>query len=126
MATKRQQEAMNLYLTLMEELKIRLNCIAMAAAGATGLPHSIAREICFLQLRMICEVIGFGCLVAHGDIEATKVRRFQDKYHPGEIMTGLEKLHPDFYPHPITSNRTAPNAHSMEIITTRNTFLAKD
>jgi hypothetical protein len=76
MPTRRQQESMNLYGGIMEEVKIRLNCIAMAAAGATGLPHPLARELCFLQLRMICELIALGCLVAHGDIEATKVNKF--------------------------------------------------
>jgi hypothetical protein len=73
MVTKKQNEAINLYAAIMEEAKIRLNSIDMALAGTTILPHQLVREFCFLQLRMLCELIALGCLTAHGDVvEATQ------------------------------------------------------
>ena len=64
------------------------------------MPVPLQREYCFLQLRMLCELIALGCLIAHGDIEETKSSRVQEAYHAGEIVKRLEKLHPNFYPSP--------------------------
>ena len=44
---------LNLYKSLMEEAKERINCINMAAHGKTGLPSPIAREFCYLQIRFL-------------------------------------------------------------------------
>ncbi|HUZ65974.1 MAG TPA: hypothetical protein VMU82_19895, partial [Acetobacteraceae bacterium] len=69
-------------------------------AGTGGslsiLPAAIIREHCFLQIRMICELIALGCLVAHGDIE--KATRLKKVWETGKIIDELEKLHPDFFP----------------------------
>jgi hypothetical protein len=70
-STAKQNDSINLYAAIMEEAKLRLNSIDMALGGATILPHQLVREFCFLQLRMLCELIALGCLTAHGDIEAT-------------------------------------------------------
>jgi hypothetical protein len=103
----RLQATADLYYSIMGEIKLRIGAIENASMGKTGLPGQFAREFCFLQLRMICELLALGCLVAHNDIqESTPLR---DKWHAGEILNRLERLHADFYPRPI---RLVPSATS--------------
>lgn len=83
----------------MKEVKVRIAAIDLALAGDTRLPGPIVREFCYLQLRMICELIAFCCLIAHGDIE--KAKKLKKEYSAGAIMNALENLHPDFYPVPV-------------------------
>ena len=66
---------LNLYAALMEEVKIRIDVIKIIV-GTTPvpMPSTLMREYCFLQLRMICELIALGCLTAHGEIEESAPR----------------------------------------------------
>lgn len=109
MVTKAQQDAIDLYAQLMEEVKVRISATDKAVSGQTGLPEQIVRDLCFLQLRMLCELIALGCLVAHGDIRAksglTKV------YAADFIIKRLEQLHPNFYPRPIDIEPTKDGIH---------------
>jgi hypothetical protein len=114
MVSDRQLRAMRLYCDLMEEVKIRLACIDAATMGSTGLPGPIVRELCFLQLRMICELIALGCLVAHGDIKAAHSGKFQKEYSAQNILENLGKLHPDFYPFPVIVKRMPDGNFEME------------
>jgi hypothetical protein len=93
-ATPKQRAALDLYCALMEEAKHRLACIDGAIDGRTGLPYQAVVEFCFLQLRMLCELIALGCLIAHGDVNpGAKLRK---AYAADEIIGLLEKLHPFF------------------------------
>jgi hypothetical protein len=76
------QAALNLYLSLMEEAKIRAFSINNATNVPNRLPPPLVREYCFLQLRMLCELIALGCLVAHSDIKATQAKSFQKHGRP--------------------------------------------
>jgi len=100
MATQADLDAAQLYTAIMEEAKFRALSINTLIAPGLALPVPLRREFCFLQLRMLCELIALGCLVAHGDIEETKSTTFQKAYNAGDIVNRLEKLHPTFYPSP--------------------------
>jgi hypothetical protein len=113
MVTKKQDAAINLYTKLMEEAKSRLSCINLAVTGRTGLPSPAIREFCFLQFRMICELIALGCLTAHGDIEATT--KLRDEWSASNIVNQLDKLHPDFYPFPSVKETTGRHHHLTPI-----------
>jgi hypothetical protein len=67
-----------------------------------GLPDVLIRDFGFLQLRMLCEVIALGCLVAHGDIKATQEARLRKQHKADLIIEELDKLHADFYPYPVS------------------------
>jgi len=114
--TRAEQEMVDLYAAIMEEVKVRLSSIETAAMGKTGLIGPIAREFCFLQLRMLCELIALACLVAHGDIkETTKLRKL---WAADKIIKALETLHPEFYPTPIRTNvRPDPEPNTFEKVT---------
>ena len=88
-------ETMDVYSVLMQEAKARLLAMDMALEGKTGLPEVAVREYCFLQLRMLCELIALGCLTAQGDLQIGKLK---DEYRADKIIRHLQHLHPDFYP----------------------------
>jgi len=90
-----------LYANLMEEVKVRIDCISTAAQGRTGYPAPIVREFCYLQLRMLCELVALSCLVAHGDMGSLQSHKVGKTYSADEILDRLSKLRPHFYPFPI-------------------------
>jgi hypothetical protein len=92
-------EAMDAYTVLMQEAKARLLAMDTALEGKTGLPEVAVREYCFLQLRMLCELIALGCLTAQGDLQTGKLKK---SYKADQIICRLEVLHPDFYPYAAT------------------------
>jgi hypothetical protein len=99
-----------LYTVLMYEVKQRHECLRMLLEGQTGFHAVFLREFSFLQLRMICESIALGCLVAHGDIQATKTRYFhKEVWSAAQIIGKLEKLHPDFFPVPVSGKVIGPD-----------------
>jgi hypothetical protein len=99
MITKDQQRAMDLYSGLLDEMKMRVEAVEFAVSGLLQFHAVVVREFSYLQRRMICELIALGCLTAHGDIPATKTLR--KAWSAEEIFKALERLHPDFYPHPV-------------------------
>jgi hypothetical protein len=100
MPTQADLNAANIYTSIMEEAKFRALSINTLTGSKIALHVVLLRESCFLQLRMLCELIALGCLVAHGDIEETKAPALQKSYNAGDIVKSLEKLHPNFYPVP--------------------------
>jgi hypothetical protein len=101
--TPKQQAAMALYADLMEEAKIRFAAIDYMLNGGVKLPSPIISECCLLQIRLLCEIVALGCLAAQGDIVQRSLTK--DAWTPKEIFRALNKLHPDFYPHPTKFER---------------------
>jgi hypothetical protein len=95
MSPSKYKEALDAYSGLMEEAKYRLLAMDAALEGITGLPDGAIREFCFLQLRMLCELIALGCLTAHGDLETGKLK---EAYEADKIIRRLQGLHSEFYP----------------------------
>jgi len=93
-------EFRDLYLRLMNEVKRRIDVILKITQGRVSLPQVAAYELCYLQLRMICELIALGCLAAHGDVLNKNSQKILRQYNADKIIKGLEKLHSDFYPVP--------------------------
>ena len=80
-ATKEQMASIQLYADLLGEAKIRIGIINHFITGKAELPGPLIRQSAFLQLRMLCELIALGCLVAHGDItRRTKLRKEWSAY----------------------------------------------
>jgi hypothetical protein len=109
MPTKSDEAAKDLYQSIMVEVMIRAYSINTATNTPTTIPQALIREYCFLQLRMLCELIALGCLVAHGDI--TKTKYFQKAYKGDDILQRLEKLHPDFFS-PVSWETARPSSDS--------------
>ena len=92
--------AVRLYCDLMEEVKRRTEVIQNVVHAQIPVPKIVGLELCYLQLRMICELIALSCLTVHGDVPATKAKRLTKAYNADQIVKNLERLHPSFYPVP--------------------------
>jgi hypothetical protein len=90
---------LRLYLNLMDEIKFRLNYVKDIIHGKNPVPGTIGKDICYLQLRMVCELIALGSLVAHRDIKAS-TRSLSDKYQADFLIKRMARVHPNFYPKP--------------------------
>jgi hypothetical protein len=98
MATAKDEEDANRYASIMREIKLRCESINTVTKSGLSVPPPFLQEYGYLQLRMICELIGLACLIAHGDI-AIGARSLSPKaYKPGEVLKALGTLHPSFFP----------------------------
>jgi hypothetical protein len=111
------------YHDLMIELKIRLQAILKFINRRCEVEDLILMESSFLQLRFSCEIISLGCLVAHGDIPDSKLRKLKGEWSAKDIINGLSKLHPDFYPKPFTVTRNDQGHAHLDFI--QSGFLTK-
>lgn len=111
------------YANVLDEARTRILGINTIVAGTASLPPWMTAELGYIQLRMLCELVALGCLLAHGDIEATQTRRLQTEYAADSIVKHLERLHPDFYPHPVVAEFTESGIHIEQIATG---FLTKE
>jgi hypothetical protein len=128
MVAKTQRPLLELYRSVMEELKVRLLSIDHAVRGATGLSGPLVEDFCYLQLRMSCELVALGCLIAHGDIPGAGAPKLQKEWAADRILRELENLHPEFYPYPIRMTltpRTATTPGNLHIDRKTEGFLAK-
>lgn len=98
MNQKDQRAVSTLYANLLDEVKVRIDCVDKAVHGRTSMPGPLVREFCYLQLRILCELIALSCLVAHGDIAAKYSKRLGKEWSADKIIGELTKLHPNFYP----------------------------
>lgn len=105
MPTPAQYAASKLYANIIGEIKLRIAAIDTGTTNKLPVSPPLVREFCFLQFRMICELIAFGCLVAHGDISGTKHPKLQKAWEADKIIELLEALHPDFFPIPVVQGR---------------------
>jgi hypothetical protein len=107
-----------LYANLMDEVKVRVDCIKSAAQGRMVYPTPIVREFCYLQLRMLCELIALSCLVAHGDITFLQPHKLGKSYSANDILERLARLREHFYPLAIIQTFTPgpPRGFSIAVV----------
>jgi hypothetical protein len=95
------QATVNTYDLVMNTIKLRHKILLdLVTANPRPFPDWACYEFAMLEVRMICETFAIGCLVAHGDIQATRSGRLPHTYQADLIINTLEKLHPNFYPRP--------------------------
>ncbi|MDE2476076.1 MAG: hypothetical protein KGO48_13565 [Alphaproteobacteria bacterium] len=83
----------------MAEVKLRISSIQSVTANQMPLVPPLIREFCYLQLRMVCELIALGCLIAHGDIKETTSLR--GEWSADTIVKRMAELKADFFPDPV-------------------------
>ena len=89
MPTKADNDVMELYKAILEEAIIRIHSIDAMIRKAPGLTPGLIWEYCYLQLRMLCELVSIGCLLCHEDIPETKSKLMQKAYDPNLIFSKL-------------------------------------
>jgi hypothetical protein len=99
--TSPEQRALRtIYCNLMAEIKHRCVIVGKTLNHEYQVPDWPAYELCYLQLRMICELIALGALAVHGDIPTSRGNKIRDSVKADWIVKTLEKMHPRFYPTP--------------------------
>ncbi len=90
------------YRILMEEVKGRIAVIEEALAGKFDglLPSNGVHELCYLELRMICEIVAVGVLIVHGDVSGIYNAKIVKQHAADWILNALAKLHPAAFPRP--------------------------
>ena len=115
-----------LYANLMEEIKRRVDVIQRSAGGQLAIPPMAAFELCYLQLRKVCEVFALACIAAHGDIPEVRTNLLQKSYNADQIIKQLERLHPNFYPIPTKQVLDPMTGRPVSVVLVGSGFLTKD
>jgi hypothetical protein len=102
---------------VLEEIKLRIAAIDHCTLGFSGIAPPFVKDFCYLQIRMICELVALCCLVTHGDIKQSSSPKLQKEWSADRIMSGLTALHPHFCPMPIKLTKTASGVHLQYIAT---------
>ncbi|OKO78074.1 hypothetical protein [Bradyrhizobium sp. NAS96.2] len=114
--SRSQQQMIDNYSALMDEVKERIEWLNVLLAGSIKLPNPALQEFGFLQLRILCELIALACLTAHGEIPEVKGKRLHEEWNATNILKRLEHLHSDFYPKPITVTNPMPGHAHIDFV----------
>jgi hypothetical protein len=98
-------KAMDAYRGILMEIKFRVEAIDSVLNSEFPLRARIAEEFCYLQLRMICELIAIGCLIIHGELSSRKADLMK-LYKADWIIKVLTGMHPKFFPNPLEQHDT--------------------
>ncbi|SHN71621.1 hypothetical protein SAMN05444170_2069 [Bradyrhizobium erythrophlei] len=91
----------SLYANLMEEARYRVEAMDAALSGRISLPDMILEELIYLQIRLLCEIVGLGCLIAHGDFTQHDLKKLRDEYDADKIIKSLTPLSATSFPEPV-------------------------
>jgi hypothetical protein len=106
--------ALNAYCALLEEAKHRLVALDLLLSGKTGLAAGAVHESAYLQLRMLCETIALGCVIAKGDHEPTG--KIRTEYRAGKIIEYMDRIHPEFYPRAAKQTQAGPEVYDAILV----------
>ena len=101
-----QEKQEQLYRELIGEVKVRCELILFALNSNLRIPTPFVREFCYLQLRMLCELIAIACLVAHGEITFFQSKDLTRNYSADDIIKRLTQLRSHFFPLAVTQKAT--------------------
>ncbi|TPJ95614.1 hypothetical protein FJ872_32890 [Mesorhizobium sp. B2-5-9] len=90
----------------------------------TPLPPLAAGEFCYLQLRMLCELIALSSLLAHGDVPGARSNTLRGAWTADQIIAAMGRLHAHFYPRPFTKREEGGEINFDEMLATE--YLTKD
>ncbi len=117
-----------IYANLMDEARLRIHALRDGIDARDRWVPRLLQEFLYLQLRMLCETIAVGCLVAHGDVKHVDALKL---WQAPIIIKKLEKLNPDFYPRGVRFRKsptgelclddyTAPQLSKAELVSLWN------
>lgn len=103
----RQTELQKLYLRNMQIIKWRLRAIYDIQSGKAKTSFKITNiEFCVLQIRKILELIALSSLISDQDIYEQHLKNIWSMWNARWIIADIERVHPDFFPKPITIDPT--------------------
>ena len=98
----RQTQLLRRYLRNMQIVKWRIKAIKDIRTNKCHTTYmSTNIEFCALQIRKILELIALSALISDVDVYREKLNKIEDMWNARLILQDIERVHPDFYPHPI-------------------------
>lgn len=91
---------LRIYADLMDEVRERVAVINSIIENKMAWANQFVEEVLYLQVRLLCEQVAIGCLIAHGDVPTRKIMK---SYEPSKIMAAMGELNPNFFPKPAKS-----------------------
>ena len=95
----------------MDEARQRIHAMRDVILDRDRWLPRLLQEFCYLQLRMLCEQIAVGCLIAHGEV---KNKRTLKNWKIPDVMKQLQAMNPDFYPRGIRVRQIEHRVHLDE------------
>lgn len=115
-----------MYCNCMEEVKLRLAVVLSVVERrlAVGREDFDAELVC-VHLRKTLELIAFASLTANKDRYAQTHENFVSHWNAKKLLANLEKVHPEFYPKPVTFSHQ-DNKGVKHLSDVQNGFLTRD
>src|SRR5437899_850986 len=115
------------YCNLMEEVKCRTTAINAFGSGQTTTPYGATNiEFVYLQFRKMLELIALGSLVANKNEFIKAYGDYSKCWNAQYLLRDMERINPQFYPHPIIEVPTNQPGARMEWQDKQHGFLTKN
>lgn len=89
----------------MELIKKRIEVVLFFESRQGSSLYTISTiESVYLQFRKILELIAMASLIANKEVYAREHANFDSHWNARRMFASLERLNPDFYPHPIVES----------------------
>jgi hypothetical protein len=121
-------ERASIYCEVLEDIKTRLAVVRSVAESHLNAGSELLNyEIAALNLRKSLELIAFGTLSANKEVYAEVHADFASHWNAKKLLAKLEKLHPEFYPKPVTREiRDLGPPRQLHFEFVPNGFLTRD
>lgn len=87
----------------MSLIKLRMRALSDVIRHKRTTTYEITNiEFCVLQVRKMLELIALSSLVSDADLYREKMDKVEKMWNARLIIRDIERIHPDFFPHPIT------------------------
>lgn len=115
------------YINVLYEIKRRTGVIDAFMAGNTHAVYEATNiETVCLQFRKILELIAFSSLIANVKEYSQQYTKFAEHWNARLMLRDLERINPDFYPHPIIQQPSTEPGIKMRWLDRSDDYLTKD
>lgn len=122
-----QQQDIQKYCDLMEEIKHRTSVLtAFGSGSASALYKATTIESVYLQFRKILELIALGSLIANKNEFSKVYGDFSKCWNAHYLLRDIGRVNPDFYPRPIIEVLSKQPNVKMEWQDKKDGFLTKN
>ena len=125
--SQKQSELQKLYLKNMSLIKLRMRALTDVIRLERTTTYGITNiEFCVLQIRKILELIVLSSLVSDVDLYREKMDKVEKMWNARLIIRDIERIHPDFYPHPITIKSHRDEGEPDEFLELSEPYLTRE
>lgn len=125
--SQKQAELQRLYLKNMSLIKLRMRALTDVIRLERTTTYGITNiEFRVLQIRKILELIVLSSLVSDANLYREKMDKVEKMWNARLIIRDIERIHPDFYPHPITIKSHRDEGKPDEFLELSEPYLTKE